>query len=93
MTYVEKNASGVYDSPTFKSTGTNILQTDATSTISVFVRVDEAADWVKADNIKAAFTGTEGTVSVSGTPKLAAGTSSTIQTTDAGNHTHTVTVQ
>ena len=53
MTNVEKNASGVYDSPTFKSTGTNILQTDATSTISVFVRVDEAADWVKADNIKA----------------------------------------
>ena len=44
MTNVEKNASGVYDSPTFKSTGTNILQTDATSTISVFVRVDEDAD-------------------------------------------------
>lgn len=43
--------------------------------------------------LKAVFTGTEGTVSVSGTPKLAAGTPSTIQTTDAGNHTHTVTVQ
>lgn len=43
--------------------------------------------------LKAVFTGTEGTVSVSGTPKLAAGTPSTIQTTDAGNHNHTVTVQ
>ena len=42
--------------------------------------------------LKAAFTGTEGTVSVSGTPKLVAGTSSTISTTDAGNHNHTVTV-
>lgn len=43
--------------------------------------------------LKAAFTGTEGTVSVSGTPKLAAGTPSTISTTDAGNHKHNVTVR
>ena len=53
MTTVEKNAGGVYDSQTFKSAGTNILQTDATSASSVFVRVDEDADWVKADNIMA----------------------------------------
>ena len=52
-----------------------------------------APTFTATTGLKAVFTGTEGTVSVSGTPKLAAGTPSTIQTTDAGNHTHTVTVQ
>ena len=52
-----------------------------------------APTFTATTGLKAAFTGTEGTVSVSGTPKLAAGTPSTIQTTDAGNHNHTVTVQ
>lgn len=52
-----------------------------------------APTFTATTGLKAAFTGTEGTVSVSGTPKLAAGTPSTIQTADAGNHNHTVTVQ
>ena len=53
----------------------------------------DAPTFTATTGLKAAFTGTEGTVSVSGTPKLAAGTPSTISTTDAGNHNHTVTVQ
>ena len=52
-----------------------------------------APTFTATTGLKAAFTGTEGTVSVSGTPKLAAGTPSTIQTTEAGSHNHTVTVQ
>lgn len=60
------------------------LHTGATATAPTFTATT---------GLKAAFTGTEGTVSVSGTPKLAAGTPSTISTTDAGSHTHTVTVQ
>ena len=60
------------------------LHTHATATAPTFTATT---------GLKAAFTGTEGTVSVSGTPKLAAGTPSTISTTDAGNHTHNVTVQ
>lgn len=51
-----------------------------------------APTFTATTGLKAAFTGTEGTVSVSGTPKLAAGTPSTIPTTDAGDHNHTVTV-
>ena len=60
------------------------LHTGATATAPTFTATT---------GLKAVFTGTEGTVSVSGTPKLVAGTPSTIQTTDAGNHNHTVTVQ
>lgn len=60
------------------------LHTGATATAPTFTATT---------GLKATFTGTEGTVSVSGTPKLAAGTPSTISTTDAGDHTHTVTVQ
>lgn len=52
-----------------------------------------APTFTATNGLKATFTGTEGAISVSGTPKLSAGTSSTIQTTEAGNHTHTVTVQ
>lgn len=52
-----------------------------------------APTFTATTGLKAAFTGTEGTISVSGTPKLAAGTSSTISTTEAGSHNHTVTVQ
>lgn len=60
------------------------LHTSATATAPTFTATT---------GLKAAFTGTEGAISVSGTPKLSAGTSSTIQTADAGSHTHTVTVQ
>lgn len=60
------------------------LRSSATATAPTFTATT---------GLKATFTGTEGTVSVSGTPKLSAGTPSTIQTTDAGNHNHTVTVQ
>ena len=60
------------------------LHTGATATAPTFTATT---------GLKAAFTGTEGTVSVSGTPKLTTGTSSTISTTDAGNHNHTVTVE
>lgn len=60
------------------------LRSSATATAPTFTATT---------GLKAVFTGTEGTVSVSGTPKLVAGTPSTIQTTDAGNHNHTVTVQ
>lgn len=52
-----------------------------------------APTFTATNGLKATFTGTEGGISVSGTPKLAAGTPSTIQTTDAGSHNHTVTVQ
>lgn len=52
-----------------------------------------APTFTATTGLKAAFTGTGGTISVSGTPKLAAGTPSTISTTDAGDHNHTVTVQ
>ena len=60
------------------------LHSGATATIPTFTATT---------GLKATFTGTEGTISVSGTPKLAAGTPSTISTTDAGSHNHTVTVQ
>lgn len=60
------------------------LRSSATATAPTFTATT---------GLKAVFTGTEGTVSVSGTPKLAAGTPSTISTTDAGDHNHTVTVQ
>lgn len=60
------------------------LHTGATASVPTFTATT---------GLKAAFTGTKGTISVSGTPKLAAGTPSTISTTEAGSHTHTVTVQ
>lgn len=60
------------------------LRSSATATAPTFTATT---------GLKAAFTGTEGAVSVSGTPQLATGTSSTISTTENGNHTHTVTVQ
>lgn len=41
----------------------------------------------------ASFTGTPATISVSGTPKLKKSTAETINTTEAGSHNHTVTVQ
>lgn len=60
------------------------LHTGATATAPTFTAIT---------GLKATFTGTKDTISVSGTPKLAAGTPSTILTTDAGSHNHTVTVQ
>ena len=60
------------------------LRSSATATAPTFTATT---------GLKATFTGTEGTVSVSGTPKLAAGTPSTISTTDAGDHRHNVTVK
>lgn len=60
------------------------LRSGATATVPTFTATT---------GLKAVFTGTKGTISVSGTPKLAAGTPSTISTTEAGSHNHTVTVQ
>lgn len=45
--------SGTFESQAIKSTGTNVIQTDSQSIVSVFVRVDEDADWIKAESIKA----------------------------------------
>lgn len=50
------------------------------------------ASSVTFGTISSSFTGTQGTVSVSGTPKVTA-TSSSITTSNTGAHTHTVTVQ
>lgn len=66
------------------STVVTALHTGATATAPTFTATT---------GLKATFTGTKDTISVSGTPKLAAGTPSTILTTDAGSHNHTVTVQ
>lgn len=43
--------------------------------------------------LKAVFGGTKAPISVSGTSKIKKSTSETLNTTDAGSHTHTVTVQ
>lgn len=43
--------------------------------------------------LKATLSGTKATISVSGTPKIKKSTSETLNTSETGNHTHTVTVQ
>ena len=52
-----------------------------------------APTFTATTGLKAALSGTKATISVSGTPKIKKSTSETLNTTDAGNHTHTVTVQ
>lgn len=61
------------------------LHTGATTTASTFTATT---------GLKAAFTGTEGTVSVSGTSKIKKSTTAeTLNTSNAGDHTHKVTVR
>lgn len=76
---------------------TGEIAADGTGSVVVVKPNDKAVAtapiFTATTGLKAAFTGTENTISVSGTPKLAAGTPSTISTTEAGSHNHTVTVQ
>lgn len=60
------------------------LHTGATATDPTFTATT---------GLKATLSGIKATISVSGTPKLKKSTSETLNTTDAGNHTHNVTVQ
>ena len=60
------------------------LHTGATATAPTFTATT---------GLKATFGGTKAPISVSGTSKIKKSTSETLNTTDAGNHTHTVTVQ
>lgn len=46
-------SAGIYESQAIKSAGTNVIQTDSQSIVAVFVRVDEDADWIKTESIKA----------------------------------------
>ena len=66
------------------STVVTALHTSATATAPTF----EATT-----GLKATLSGTKATISVSGTPKLKKSTAETLNTTDAGNHEHIVTVE
>lgn len=66
------------------STVVTALHTGATATAPTFTATT---------GLKATLGGTKATISVSGTPKLKKSTSETINTSDAGGHSHTVTVQ
>lgn len=66
------------------STVVTALHTGATATAPTFTATT---------GLKAAFGGTKAAISVSGTPKIKKSTSETLNTTETGNHTHTVTVQ
>ena len=52
-----------------------------------------APTFTATTGLKAELSGTKATISVSGTPKLKKSTAETLNTSEAGNHTHTVTVQ
>lgn len=60
------------------------LHTGATATAPTFTATT---------GLNAAFGGTKATISVSGTSKIKKSTAETLNTTDAGSHTHDVTVQ
>lgn len=60
------------------------LHTGATATAPTFTATT---------GLKATLSGTKATISVSGTPKLKKSTAETLNTSDAGSHNHTVTVQ
>ena len=60
------------------------LHTGATATAPTFTATT---------GLKATFGGTKTTISVSGTPKIKKSTAETLNTSDAGSHTHDVTVQ
>lgn len=66
------------------STVVTALHTGATATAPTFTATT---------GLKATLSGTKATISVSGTPKLKKSTAETLNTSDAGSHTHTVTVQ
>ena len=66
------------------STIVTALHTGATATAPTFTATT---------GLKAALSGTKTTISVSGTPKLKKSTAETLNTSEAGSHNHTVTVQ
>lgn len=66
------------------STVVTALHTGATATAPTFTATT---------GLKATLGGTKATISVSGTPKLKKSTAETLNTSDAGVHNHTVTVQ
>nr|DAJ12348.1 MAG TPA: hypothetical protein [Bacteriophage sp.] len=66
------------------STVVTALHTGATATAPTFTATT---------GLKATLGGTKATISVSGTPKLKKSTAETLNTSDAGVHHHTVTVQ
>ena len=66
------------------STVVTALHTGATATAPTFTATT---------GLKATLGGTKATISVSGTPKLKKSTAETINTSEAGTHSHTVTVQ
>lgn len=66
------------------STVVTALHTGATASVPTFTATT---------GLKATFGGTKTTISVSGTSKIKKSTSETLNTSDAGSHTHTVTVQ
>lgn len=66
------------------STVVTALHTGATATAPTFTATT---------GLKATLGGTKATISVSGTPKLKKSTAETLNTSDAGTHSHTVTVQ
>lgn len=66
------------------STIVTALHTGATATAPTFTATT---------GLKATLSGTKTTISVSGTPKLKNSTAETLNTSEAGSHNHTVTVQ
>lgn len=66
------------------STIVTALHTGATATAPTFTATT---------GLKATLSGTKTTISVSGTPKLKKSTAETLNTSEAGSHNHTVTVQ
>lgn len=66
------------------STVVTALHTGATATAPTFTATT---------GLKATLSGTKAAISVSGTPKLKKSTAETLNTSEAGSHNHTVTVQ
>ena len=77
-------ATGAVASDGTGSTVVTALHTGATATAPTFTATT---------GLKATLSGTKTTISVSGTPKLKKSTAETLNTSEAGSHNHTVTVQ
>lgn len=77
-------ATGAVASDGTGSTVVTALHTGATATAPTFTATT---------GLKAALSGTKTTIFVSGTPKLKKSTAETLNTSEAGSHNHTVTVQ
>ena len=77
-------ATGAVSADGTGSTIVTALHTGATATAPTFTATT---------GLKATLSGTKTTISVSGTPKLKNGTAETLNTSEAGSHNHTVTVQ